>query len=74
MAIAKEIYPTSPLGRYIIILPSPVSLCDAKSITPLATQGDEVQKVCWVCVFNTVGKWVCCKTKNKFFNFTGGAC
>ena len=44
-----------------------VSLCDAKNIILLATQGDAEQIWCGVCVNNTVEKGSFVKIKNKFF-------
>ena len=51
-----------------------VSLCDAKNIILLATQGDAEQIWYGECVVNTVEKGSLYELKNKFFNFNGGAC
>ena len=49
-----------------------VSLCDAKNIILLATQGDAEQIWCGERVVNTVEKGSFDKLKNKFFNLMEG--
>ena len=49
-----------------------VSLCDAKSVTLLATQGDAEQIWCGERVDNMVEKGSFDKLKNKFFNLMEG--